>query len=119
MPPGSARQLLPPIHNGNQVCNGGLLVGALAIAYEQPEPAREVIHSALNSLPLALAEYAPDGAWAEGPDYWAFATEYTVEGLAALNTALGTDFGLSSMPGLSNTGDFLLHTSGPTGFRFN
>ena len=106
-------------HNWNQVCNGGLLVGALAIADEQPETAREVIHSALNSLPLALAEYAPDGAWAEGPDYWAFATEYTVEGLAALNTALGTDFGLSSMPGLSNTGDFLLHTSGPTGLRFN
>ena len=106
-------------HNWNQVCNGGLLVGALAIADEQPETAREVIHSALNSLPLALTEYAPDGAWAEGPDYWAFATEYTVEGLAALNTALRTDFGLSSMPGLSNTGDFLLHTSGPTGLRFN
>ena len=106
-------------HNWNPVCNGGLLVGALAIVDDQPEPAREVIHYALCSLPLALAEYAPDGAWGEGPTYWAFATEYATYGFAALQSALGTDFGLSAMPSLSVTGDFPFHLRGPTGLMFN
>jgi len=106
-------------HNWNQVCNGGLLLGALAIADVSSEPARQVIQSATASLPLALDEYAPDGAWGEGPKYWAFATEYTVYGLAALQTALGTDFGLSSKPGMNLTGDYPRHAAGPTGLLFN
>ena len=33
-------------------------------------------------------EYGPDGAWAEGPGYWRYATQYNVVFLAALETAL-------------------------------
>ena len=32
--------------------------------------AGEILHSGLNSLPLAMTQYGPDGAWAEGPGYW-------------------------------------------------
>ncbi len=106
-------------HNWNQVCNGGLLLGALAIADEHCEPARQVVEAALASLPLALNEYGPDGAWGEGPKYWAFATEYTVYALAALQSALGTDFGFSTKPGMNVTGDFPRHAAGPTGLLFN
>jgi hypothetical protein len=107
------------IHNWNQVCNGGMAVGALAIADEEPALAREILHQLLTSLPRAMHEFGPDGGWGEGPGYWRYATEYNVYLLAALNTALGHDFGLSQMPGFSETGDFPIYFTGPAGQTFN
>lgn len=107
------------IHNWNQVCNGGLAVGALAIADDEPELAREILYRALGSLPKAMHEFSPDGGWGEGPGYWRYATEYNVYCLAALRTALGQDFGLAGMPGFSETGDFPIYFCGPTGQTFN
>lgn len=107
------------VHNWNQVCNGGLAVGALAIADDEPELARYVLHAALTSVPRAMHEFGPDGGWGEGPGYWRYATEYNVYLLACLKTALGTDFGLSRLPGFSQTGDFPIYFVGPTGLTFN
>jgi len=101
--------------NWNQVCNGGLLIGALAVAESEPERARAILAAALQSLPTALETYEPDGAWPEGPGYWGYATAYTVFGLAALETALGHDFGLSERRGLARAGFFPLSACGPTG----
>ncbi len=106
-------------YNWNQVCNGGITIGALAIADEEPELAAYCVHQAVQSVPRAMREYDPDGAWAEGPGYWNYATSYNVFMLAALESALGTDFGLSRMPGFSRTGDFRIHTLGPTRQTFN
>jgi hypothetical protein len=106
-------------HNWNQVCNGGLTVGALAVADEEPTVAREVIDDARKSIPLALHTYGPDGGWPEGPGYWNYATTYTVYYLASLETALGTDFGFKQTPGLAQTGNFEIDVVGPTGETFN
>ncbi len=106
-------------YNWNQVCNMGLSIGALGIAETDPQYARQIIPAAVASLPRALAMYDPDGAWAEGPSYWGYATRYTVYGLAAMQTALGRDFGLSDRKGLSRAGFFPLQGSGPTGLYFN
>lgn len=106
-------------HNWNQVCNGGLMVGALAIADEEPELAARIIHEAVTKMPLAIRHYAPDGAWNEGPGYWNYATRYTARPIAALKTALGTDFGLSDVPGLSKAGLYAAHIVGPSGLAFN
>ncbi len=106
-------------HNWNQVCNGGMIVGALAIAETDPKYASGIIPKAVASLPLALGTYAPDGAWPEGPGYWGYATRYTVYGLAALDTALGKDFGLSKMKGLPEAGLFPIYACGPTKLYFN
>jgi hypothetical protein len=105
--------------NWNNVCNGGLAVGALAVADEEPELASAVLVRALAGLPHALASYAPDGAWAEGPSYWSYATRYTVVALAALGSALGTDFGLADSPGLPATGLYRLQAVGPSGLYCN
>ncbi len=67
----------------------------------------------------ALHAYDPNGAWTEGPGYWHYATRYTAYGLCALKTALGTDFGLTDMPGLRATGMFPWYTTGPTGLFLN
>ncbi len=106
-------------HNWNQVCNGGMLAGALAIGDVEPEPLRFILPHAVRSLPRALASYAPDGNWGEGPGYWNYATDYTAFGLDALDTALGTDFGLGRTPGLSKAGQMPMTLAGPTGLFFN
>ncbi len=101
--------------NWNQVCNGGLLVGALALAEEEPDRAARIVRHAVASLPRALATYEPDGAWGEGPGYWSYATHYTSYGLAALETALGHDFGLGGRRGLAESGWFPILSTGPSG----
>jgi hypothetical protein len=106
-------------HNWNQVCNGGIGMGALAIGDEIPDLAGELLHAGLESLRLPMARFAPDGAWDEGPGYWNYATSYNTILLAALRTALGTDFGLSQIPGFSETGFFPIYLTGPLGRTFN
>ena len=106
-------------HNWNQVCNGGIVMGALALADEIPDLAAEILERAVASLVLPSREFAPDGAWAEGPGYWRYAVQYHVLFLAALASALGTDWGLSDAPGLAETGTFPFHITGPTGQTFN
>ena len=100
-------------HNWNQVCNGGMTIGALAIADEQPQLAGEILEQALRSVPRAMQHFAPDGAWGEGPGYWSYATQYNVAMIAALESALGTDYGLSAIPGFAEAGTFpdLCHRS--------
>jgi hypothetical protein len=106
-------------HNWNQVCNGGIGMGALAIADEQHDLAGEVLAQVIRNLPYAMKQYAPDGAWGEGPGYWQYATSYNVTILAALATALGNDFGLSKIEGFSQAGLFPIYASGPMGRTFN
>ncbi len=106
-------------HNWNQVCNGGLTLGALALADEEPQLAGEILTAAINSVPRAMASYAPDGAWGEGPGYWHYATTYNVVMIAALDSALGTNFGLANAAGFEQTGMFPIHLASPTGKSFN
>jgi len=106
-------------HNWNQVCNGGIAIGALAIADEIPDLADKVLRHALESIKIPMRMFNPDGGWAEGPGYWNYATSYNVYLLAALETALGTDFGLSDMPGFSETGYFCIYMTGPLWRTFN
>ena len=61
--------------NWNNVCNGGIAIAALALADEEPDLCRPLLARALKGLPRALASYAPDGAWSEGPGYWGYATK--------------------------------------------
>ncbi len=106
-------------HNWNQVCNGGIGAGALAIAEATPELSSKILHYALESFKRPVAQFAPDGAWAEGPGYWNYATSYHVLLLAALTSALGTDFGFHEAPGFSHTGFFPVDLTGPSWRTFN
>ena len=106
-------------NNWSPVSNGGVAVGALAVLDEEPDLAAEALAHGLRLVPGALRHYAPDGGWDEGPSYWHYATEYAVVLMDALQTALGTDFGLSGLPGFAETAAFPLHLTGPTGLAFN
>ncbi|HEX7086731.1 MAG TPA: heparinase II/III family protein [Vicinamibacterales bacterium] len=107
-------------NNWTQVCIGGLVTGALAVADEAPDVAARVIEAARGEgLARRMRLYAPDGGDEEGPAYWSYATSYTVFLLSALETALGDDFGIAGAEGFDRTGDFRLHVIGPSGRVFN
>jgi len=106
-------------HNWNQVCNGGIGIAALAVAEEEPEIAEYILKEAVKSIQRPMAEFAPDGGWAEGPGYWDYATRYNVYFLAALESALGDDQGLKNAPGFDKTGYFRIYFIGPSGLSFN
>ncbi len=80
-------------NNWNQVCLCGLTLGALAIAKDEPELARQYVERAIEFNPVGLKPYAPDGVYPEGPIYWGYGTSFQVVLLAGLESALGTDFG--------------------------
>ncbi len=107
------------LSNHNPVGNGGVAVGAVAVADEDPELAKQLISVTRKSLPPAMDQYGPDGAWPEGPIYWDYATKYASFYMAALDAGLGTDFGAGSYPGLAETGMFRIHSTGPTKKTFN
>lgn len=107
------------INNWNFVCNGGMIMAALAIADEEPDLAQEVLDRALESLPLGLESFAPEGAWFEGPSYWMYGANYLAMLVSSLESALGTDYGLSASAGLKNSGHFFLSSIGPSGNFFN
>ncbi|QNN22226.1 DUF4962 domain-containing protein [Planctomycetales bacterium ZRK34] len=106
-------------HNWNQVCNSGMTFGALALADEKPEMAGEILHDAIVSTPLAMKHFAPDGGWGEGVSYWHYAVRYNVGMIAALDTAMGTDFGLADIEGFDHAGWFPIYMTGTVGtFNF-
>ena len=105
--------------NWNQVCFGGLTLGALAIADENPEVARRLLTLARNDNPNGLKPYAPDGIYPEGPGYWSYGTTYQVLMVSALQTALGTDWNLPAAPGFLASATALVEQIGPTGQPFN
>ena len=106
-------------NNWNQVCHGGLSLGALAVHDSEPELASGILRRAVANLPRALGEYRPDGAYPEGPGYWVYGTTYNVLFVAALRAALGTDFGLVDAPGFLASADYYLQATGPTGLFYN
>jgi len=106
-------------NNWNQVCNAGMAIGALALAESEPALAADLIARAINTVPSSMHEYAPDGAYPEGPGYWGYGTSFNVLLISALESTLGSDFGLSAQPGFLATADYYLHVVGPSGYYFN
>ena len=106
-------------NNWGQVCHGGLTAGALAVLEDEPELAAKTVHNALQNVRYAMDAYAPNGSYPEGPGYWVYGTSYNVLLIAVLESALGTDFGLTKAPGFSKTGQYPALACGPSGLYFN
>ncbi|WP_028550144.1 heparinase II/III domain-containing protein [Paenibacillus sp. UNC451MF] len=111
-----------PVNNWSAVCNGGIIVGALAIGDEEQEKALagEIIVRSLQSVQkIILSHWEPDGGWSEGPGYWRYMMEYTVSYMAAMQTSLGTTYGHAQTPALHKTAYFPVYATGPQGtFNF-
>jgi len=106
-------------HNWNLVCNGGLVLAALSVFEDEPELASAIIHQAVQTIPIALAPYAPDGIYPEGPSYLFYATAYLTVAISGFETALGTDFGFTDYPGVKESAIFSQVLAGPSGKYYN
>lgn len=106
-------------NNWNQVCNGGLLSGALAIADVEPKLAARIVREAVVSVPLAMRHFAPDGAGTEGATYWGYASRYNIVLLSSLETALGTDLGLKRVGAFGASGYYQIYLSGAKRVAFD
>lgn len=106
-------------NNWNSVCYGGLTMAMLVAGEDDPARADEWFEMVRKGNPLALEVYAPDGVYPEGPGYWTYGTTYQVMLIAALESALGDDMGLSEAPGFLETGAYPMLTTGPSGLSFN
>jgi hypothetical protein len=110
---------LTATHNWNQVCNAGMVYGALAVMEKKPELANKIINRAIKSVKLSMDEYLPDGVYPEGYGYWSYGTTFNVLLISALDKAFGSDFGLGDHPGFLKTPQYLLHMTGTSGLPFN
>ncbi len=102
-------------NNWNQVCHASMVAGAIALADEQPELARRTIARAVENLHLSADGYAPDGAYPEGPGYWAYGTTFHVILVDALERFTGKTYGLDAFPGFMSSADYMLQMVTPTG----
>lgn len=106
--------------NWNQVCNGGLVCAALAVYESDQTTAKGIIEKAMETNISAMSEmYSPDGNYPEGYSYWCYGTLYEALMLTAMETATGSDTGLSQTDGFSSTGKYMLHMEGPLKMCFN
>ena len=106
-------------NNWNQVCNAGLVLGALAVAEREPELAAQVVAKSLTSNRLGLKPYAPEGAYPEGYGYWSYGTWYQVLMIEALRTAVGDDYALDEAAGFKQSAYFMNYMVAPSGRPFN
>lgn len=105
--------------NWNIVCNAAVTLAALAVADDVREKASEAVKAALESIPRGLATYGADGGWPEGPAYGEYATRYACLFFAALDTAVGNDYGLSGFHGVDRVGRYRVYTIGPSNRIFS
>lgn len=102
-------------NNWNFVCNSGAILSALAMGDEEPVICATVLGYAIRSVEGAINQFAPDGAWYEGPSYWTLSVETFIEMVSSMETSLGTDYGFMKMPGVTQTGYFPSYVSSSVG----
>lgn len=106
-------------NNWNQVCNAGLVYGALATMERSPEYCKALIAKCLESNPIAQKVYNPDGVYPEGYSYWDYGTGFEVMLVAALQSALGTDAGIAAQQSFMKSAEFMTYMVAPSGMCYN
>ncbi len=106
-------------NNWGQVCHAGVTAAALAIAEDDPEFCALIVHRSIKKIHIAMAAYAPDGAYPEGPIYWHYGTGFNVIFNELCFCAFDTDFEIGKLPGFLDSALFIQHATGPTGWLHN
>lgn len=105
--------------NRNVVVNVGASMAAIVSRAQYPGESRAVLDAARESLQYGLQGFQPDGSHAEGITYWQLTVTYLMTLVDSLRGTLGTDWGLTTSPGVADTSLFATMLSGPSGRAFN
>ncbi len=100
--------------NHNMVANSGIGMCALAFGDEPgyEKFCNQIVNATVASAWNALSAFGPDGVSIEGLDYLEYGQDGMSLYLAALISSLGTDLGISEIPGRSKMGDFVVAVNG-------
>lgn len=114
------RENAAQVNNWNAVFNGSnIIAGLVMYAEDESDLWEKLIFGAVRSITLSVSEFAPDGGFPEGVGYWQYQVQYIVYALSSLDSALGTDFNLSKMPGMDKTGLFPIYLHNNRFLPFN
>ena len=104
-------------NNWGQVCRAGLIAASLSAADDGAffDTCSKMLGESVAALPIAMKILAPDGCYPEGVGYWHYGISFNVFAIAMLESACGTDFGLSSIPGFMETAGYPNAVTGPLG----
>jgi hypothetical protein len=103
-------------NNWNQICNTGMVLGALAIYEDDPALADSIIERASLTLKLPLEQYEPDGAYPEGPGYWGYGTTFNVILFDAIEKIPKYKDSFEVTEAFMKSAEYVLHACGPTGY---
>ena len=95
--------------------NRSLTAMALTLAYVYPETALRILRHSVRNAVACFEAYSPDGGYAEGLAGWETATTSLALLIAMLESACGSDYGLSSFCGFAATARFPIHTETANG----
>jgi len=98
--------------NWNPWCNAGLSIAACAIYESYPTECSFILSKAVTNVQNAVATLTPLGSYEEGPSYYQLGAGFMVILFETLQSVLGTDFGLSDMEGVRESGRYLLAING-------
>lgn len=109
------------VNNWNQICNMGLLCAAISIHDALPEKSEKVIKKNLKNIEKGLSQcYSQEGMYIEGYGYWSGSTMFQTFFICALESAFGTDFGLTKKyGGYLKSGEFACNMVGTSGYVYN
>lgn len=113
-------QWLNDTSNWSAVGNGDNVLGAIAVFDEFPEESAEIIESAMPCLENFYTTTAPDGGNVEGVGYWEYAMIHYINMVAAMEKALGTEYGRFTESGIEKSGYFPVYMQNEQGaFNFS
>ena len=98
----------------NQICNAGIIYGALATLERSPEYCKTLIAKCIESNKKALQAYSFDGYTS-----WAYSSGFEVMLAAALESSLGNDTAISSNEKFTHSAAITNQIVAPSGKIFN
>lgn len=102
-------------NNWNSICYSGIGVACMTFADYCPEEAAEFLSMCYKNMPIAFANFTPDGVYAEGPGYSQSGMNSIVYFIATSKNFFGTDYGLSAIDGFEQLGHFAPYITTPAG----
>ena len=106
-------------NNWNSICYSGVGIASMTFSSYYPDEAAEFLKMCYEAMPVAFANFTPDGVYAEGPGYSQSGMNSIVNFVATSKNFLGTDYGMSEIDGFKELGKFPVYITTPTGvFNF-
>ena len=102
-------------NNWNSICYSGVGIASMTFSSYYPDEAAEFLKMCYEAMPVAFANFTPDGVYAEGPGYSQSGMNSIVFFVATSKNYLGTDYGLSEIDGFKELGKFPVYITTPTG----